>query len=94
MVTRDLREKGELIAVIIAAVALAPALRLVLTRHREQICKRMTEENGIPEEKVELLLLVIDGALVGTYLYKPEQRAKRTGATIQALHSILDVTPG
>ena len=94
MVVRDLREKGELIAVIVATVALDPSLRAVLTAHSEDLHKRMIKEDALSEEQADLLRLVIDGAMIGTVLYEPEGKLERIESAKRVLYWILRETVG
>ncbi len=90
MVVRDLRENRELIAVLVAAVALDPSLRATLTSRNEEVRRRMMEEDGLPPERVDLICLAIDGAMIGTVLYELEERLERANNAERVLRSIVE----
>ena len=69
MVAEDVGRGGGLIAVLVAAVALDPSLRNVLTERRDGWVRRMIDEDGLLADRAALLMLGIDGAMIGTVLY-------------------------
>ncbi|MGD1887620.1 MAG: TetR/AcrR family transcriptional regulator [Cohaesibacteraceae bacterium] len=70
MVISEVRDSGALIAVLVASVSLDPTLRETLTERRQAVRRRMIEEDGVPSDRATLLCLAIDGAMIGTVLYR------------------------
>lgn len=88
MVTRELRENGELIAVLVASVSLDPSLRPQLTSHVQEVRNRMITEDSLSAEQADLLRLAIDGAMIGTVLYDIEDQEVRSRQIEALLRSL------
>ena len=90
MVVRELRQNGALIAVLVAAVALDPSLRTALTARSANWRSRIINEDNLSPECATLLLLAIDGAMIGTVLYETTEKAERAANAERILRSIIE----
>ncbi|MEM8813284.1 MAG: TetR/AcrR family transcriptional regulator [Pseudomonadota bacterium] len=89
MVIGEVRDNGALIAVLVASVSLDPVLKETLTERRQNARSRMVEEDGMSPDQADLLCLAIDGAMIGTVLYKGAVSAERTEMIESTLRRLL-----
>lgn len=90
MVIDQVSNNGALIAVLVASVSLDPTLKDGLAERRQRARSRMVNEDGMSQERANMLCLAIDGAMIGTVLYGDTTKTEREKLIASTLRSIAD----